>query len=251
MRSESTEWGPGPIPVVAMKPTAFRTYVLQAIGGPNSSVTIVGGDVMAQRVVLSNNTGGIAFVSAEAAELTGAGGLVPANAFPILVGVPVSFVVAPGQTVRAAGSAQGIRLSVSVSAVMPIPSDRSNPIYAPSAPSVFLNKNLPLVGVDAITLVRPSMRPQRVVVSKDARGFAYAASTESAGSLNSGAPAGPIPFAFEVPALQSFTFILAPSQGMVAANSIAAGTLSVSVTEVSLQHVLGSAGIPGPAGGNG
>jgi len=215
---------------------------------------IAGGDVMAQRVTLSApDPNVVAYIASEESELTGAGGIAPANAFLIVGQSPTTFVLAPGQNLRAACRAQdaGMPLSLSISSVAPIPADRNNPLYAPAAPVTYVAKVLPIRGTAPVTMVRPSIRPQRVLLQNADRAV-YVTSTEQAGSVTSPPPAPAlIPFAYWMFPFQGSTFILAPGQGMVGVGINGNERVSVSASEISLQHVLGTAGIPGPASGNG
>lgn len=237
-------------PAVAMKPTAFATYTLNAVGAANAAIRIAGGDVMAQRVVIVHETAGqFAFVTDEPNELNGVGGVTPAGAYTVGPVEVTSFVVAPDQALFAAASVANLRLAVSVSAVVPVPPKGS--IYAPPQPATFQTRVMRILGTPNATtrIVRASTKPQRVVVRHGVVGQRVFIASGGTGSLDGPAyaAAGPVPFAFEVPPNADVLFVTAPGQSLDAVAS-AVLNLSISVSEISLMQVLGPTGIPGPGG---
>ncbi len=247
------EQGVGLRPAVEMKPTIFRTHVLNAVGAPNAAIAVVGGFKTAQRVVFQHgHAGASVFVSASSGELDGPGGLAPAGAYTINPDDPVSMVVAPGQGLMAAASVAGLRLSVSVSQVVPIP-PKGSEMYSKMQPATFQTHLLTAAGIPgaAVRISRSSTKPQRILVSSllspGGGGLIYVASGAE-GTLDTGLPAGPIGFAYELQPDQPTLFVTAPGQSLDAVSTATGARVSVHASEISLQQALSPSGIPGPGG---
>lgn len=230
------------MPVVSMRPTTFRTYVLNALG-PNAAVRVAGAAPHAQRVVVKHDTvGQLAFLTSSVNELHGLGGAFPAFAYGLPPDDVTDFVIAPGQELLAAASVAGVRLSVSTSQIIPPPTEPP----AALRPSLFQRRTLALVGVASAArqIITSADRPQRVVVHNPVNANVYVASG-AAGTLNAGAPAGPIAFAFELRLNQTAKFITAPGQSLDAAASVAGAAIDVQVSEIPLDDPRGPTGTPG------
>lgn len=236
------EAGVGIRHAVAMCPTTFRTYAPNVVGAANAAIRIAGAAPHAQRVVVKHDTNGqFVFLTSSANELNGPGGLAPAYAYALPFDDIIDFVIAPGQELLAAASAVGIRLSVSVSQVVPVPKSAPDDMRI----ATFQQKPLAIAGAPnaARQIVTSSNHPQRVVIHNPVASIVYIASG-GAGTLNTAAPAGPIPFAFELRQNQTAKFITAPGQSLDAVSN-GTPTISVQVSEIPLDSPRGPTGTPG------
>lgn len=230
-----------PRPDIGMRQSSFRTYRLNAVGLPNAAIRIASADpVFAQRVLVRHaSANNMVFMGSDPAELEIPGQAIPMFSYGLTANLPTPVVLGPGQALWAVGSVAGMRVSVHTSQVIPLPDTEDSPLYDEIAEPVFRRVTLNVAGAPnaAVVLVTASPRPQRVIVNSfDQPGTLVYVSSGSEETLNTYPAAGPIPFAYEVGALEYTLFILAPGQHLEGVCSNPQMVLDIQAAEISLQR---------------